>query len=166
MKVPHIIYSGNYEGKKFLITEYNDGLRLSKLLRALDKQHSIVVSKKYLREFGITLGKIHKLKVDGIITRERRFHKPLEDYECEFDIAWAIIVRPSQEFLKTDEERTSFLDGYMSQNNYSVESVRYCMIMIYQHFRKLGNAIADFDYVNFVEKEIYRLINIGITHLG
>ena len=52
----------------------------------------------------------------------------------EFDIAWAIINRPSQKFLKTQEECNKFLEGYQSLNSCNIEFVKYYMILVYSHF--------------------------------
>ncbi len=52
----------------------------------------------------------------------------------EFDIAWAIINRPSQQFLKTQEEKKLFLKGYQSIGQCDKDLVEYYMILIYTHF--------------------------------
>ena len=52
----------------------------------------------------------------------------------EFDIAWAIINRPSQKFLKTDEEVKKFIEGYQSLNSCNIDYVKYYIILIYSHF--------------------------------
>ena len=52
----------------------------------------------------------------------------------EFDIAWAIINRPSQKFLKTQEEVDMFIKGYQSENSCNIDYVKYYMILIYSHF--------------------------------
>lgn len=52
----------------------------------------------------------------------------------EFDIAWAIINRPSQKFLKTDKEVKKFLKGYKSINKCNLKYVEYYMVLIYSHF--------------------------------
>ena len=52
----------------------------------------------------------------------------------EFDIAWAIILRPEQKFLKTDEELNLFFSGYKSINSFNLEYVKYYMILIYSYF--------------------------------
>ena len=52
----------------------------------------------------------------------------------EFDVAWAIINRPSQKFLKTKEEIDEFLRGYLSVGVCDKSYVEYYMIQIYSHF--------------------------------
>lgn len=52
----------------------------------------------------------------------------------DFDIAWALFLRPEQKFLKTDEERESFLRGYGRYGAYDEEAVKYYMAQNYVHF--------------------------------
>lgn len=66
----------------------------------------------------------------------------------EFDIAWAIINRPSQKFLRTEEEVNKFLEGYKSVNTCNVEYVKYYMLLIYSHFISVDKE--NEEYVNFV----------------
>ena len=56
----------------------------------------------------------------------------------EFDIAWAIILRPGQQFLNTPEEVQLFLDGYQSLENFNRDYVNYYMVLIYCYFYKIG----------------------------
>lgn len=57
----------------------------------------------------------------------------------EFDIAWAIILRPGQKFLNTPEEITLFLNGYRSVSNYRWDWVKYYMVLIYSYFYRIGS---------------------------
>lgn len=75
----------------------------------------------------------------------------------EFDIAWAIINRPSQKFLKTDKEINEFLKGYRSLNSCNVSCVKYYMVLIYCHF--ISVCPNDVAYQNFVRKWLKRNIN-------
>ena len=45
----------------------------------------------------------------------------------DFDIAWALFLRPGQKFLKTDEELERFLRGYQKYGDCNVEAVKYYM---------------------------------------
>ena len=66
----------------------------------------------------------------------------------EFDIAWAIINRPSQQFLKTDKEIAEFLRGYKSLNKCNFKYVTYYMILIYSHFISVDKNNSQYqDYV-------------------
>lgn len=57
----------------------------------------------------------------------------------EFDIAWALILRPGQKFLKTKEEIARFMDGYLSLGTCCFERVKYYMVLIYAYFYKIGS---------------------------
>ena len=59
----------------------------------------------------------------------------------EFDIAWALILRPGQRFLNTSEEINLFKSGYSSLGTANWESVRYYMVLIYSYFYKAGNDV-------------------------
>lgn len=52
----------------------------------------------------------------------------------DFDIAWAIFLRPGQKFLKTEAETEAFLNGYKKQGDCSSEAVRYYMAQCYVYF--------------------------------
>ena len=65
----------------------------------------------------------------------------------EFDIAWAIIRRPNQRFMKTEEEVNRFLEGYSRLGTYNIDCVRYYMCVIYSYFYIVGK---DEEYKEFV----------------
>ncbi len=56
----------------------------------------------------------------------------------EFDIAWALILRPGQKFMNTEEELSLFVDGYLSVGNCNLDYVNYYMVLIYSYFYKIG----------------------------
>ena len=56
----------------------------------------------------------------------------------EFDIAWALIVRPGQIFLKTDEEIACFMNGYRAAGSFDQTHVKYFMVLIYAYFYQIG----------------------------
>ena len=59
----------------------------------------------------------------------------LSGYGCkEFDIAWAVFVRPGQKFLKTEFELQEFLKGYHQFGAYDAEAVKIYMAQCYVHF--------------------------------
>lgn len=74
----------------------------------------------------------------------------------EFDIAWAIINRPSQNFLKTNKEVKEFLKGYKSINACNSSFVKYYMVLIYSHFISISPK--DFKYQKFVKNWISRQV--------
>lgn len=57
----------------------------------------------------------------------------------EFDIAWSLILRPDQRFMKTKEELEEFLHGYESVSNCDRSLIHYYMILIYARFVFMGN---------------------------
>ena len=71
----------------------------------------------------------------------------------EFDIAWAIINRPSQKFLNTQEEVDEFLRGYKSVSECNEAFVKYYMVQIYAHFISVGKQNSE--YVEFVKTWLY-----------
>ena len=56
----------------------------------------------------------------------------------EFDMAWALIQRPGQRFLNTSEEIEQFLDGYRSVASFSMNHLKYYMVLIYSRFYDYG----------------------------
>lgn len=57
----------------------------------------------------------------------------------EFDIAWAIILRQGQKFLRDSIEIETFLKGYNSINSYNYNYVKYYMILIYVWFYEFSD---------------------------
>lgn len=68
----------------------------------------------------------------------------------DFDIAWALILRPGQKFLKTKEERQRFLKGYCKYGSYNAHAVQYYMAQIYIHF--LNFSMDDSAYAEYVKQ--------------
>ncbi len=64
----------------------------------------------------------------------------------EFDIAWALILRPGQGFLKTEAEQQTFLAGYQSLGHCDRNLVHYYMVLIYTRFLKFGDPLYE-EYV-------------------
>ena len=57
----------------------------------------------------------------------------------EFDIAWAIILRQGQKFLRDSIEIETFLKGYKSINSCNYNYVKYYMILIYVWFYEFSD---------------------------
>ena len=55
----------------------------------------------------------------------------------DFDIAWALFVRPGQKFLKTNEERELFIKGYQKNGDCNIEAVKYYMAQCYTYFMRM-----------------------------
>ena len=73
----------------------------------------------------------------------------------DFDIAWALFVRPGQKFLKTQGEQVEFLRGYAQQGKYDPYAVRYYMAQCYVHFLDICGA--DEVYSGYVRRWLREL---------
>lgn len=72
----------------------------------------------------------------------------------DFDIAWALILRPGQKFLRTEEELQRFLDGYRRCGCCDERAVRHYMAQIYVYFLEFSQD--DGDYVDHVTRWLAR----------
>ena len=76
----------------------------------------------------------------------------------EFDIAWALILRPGQKFMNTDKEILLFRDGYLSVGNCNWDYVKYYMVLIYAYFYRIGKEDAAYQsyikdvFINYCKK--------------
>lgn len=52
----------------------------------------------------------------------------------EQDIAWAIVLRPTQHFMDNLEDIKCFLTGYKKSNIFDIEKLRWCLVNAYIHF--------------------------------
>ena len=52
----------------------------------------------------------------------------------EQDIAWALVVRPGQQFFKSLDDITMFLNGYKEKLDYDSSKLKWCLINAYLHF--------------------------------
>lgn len=73
----------------------------------------------------------------------------------EFDIAWALIRRPGQNFLHSKTEIERFLDGYTAVNTCTPEYVAYYMILIYAYFYQIGKD--DPEYRKYIMKVFHEV---------
>ena len=74
----------------------------------------------------------------------------------EFDIAWALILRPGQEFLKTEEERNCFFQGYQKYGDFDKKAVQYYMAQIYVYFLSFSDE--DIPYCQYVRSWLSTLV--------
>lgn len=87
---------------------------------------------------------------------EDRHIRAILDFELsgygnrDMDIAWAIFLRPGQRFLKTEEERKKFLDGYRKFGTYDEDAVRYYTAQFYVWF--LNSCSDDAEYCDYIRK--------------
>lgn len=68
----------------------------------------------------------------------------------DFDIAWALILRPGQTFMHSEEERRCFLKGYKKCNTCDEAAVQYYMAQIYVYF--LSFCGDDKNYCEYVRR--------------
>ena len=67
------------------------------------------------------------------------------DYELsgrgirEFDLAWAVVLRPGQRFLRTPEELEGFLGGYGGKQAFSPPAFRYYYMLAALWFWSMGD---------------------------
>lgn len=66
----------------------------------------------------------------------------------DFDIAWALFLRPGQQFLKTATEQQAFLKGYAQSGIFDPDAVRYYMAQCYVYFLRVGSD--DKDYCDYI----------------
>lgn len=62
----------------------------------------------------------------------------------DFDIAWALFLRPGQQFLKTKEELAQFMKGYRKYGECDEAAVKYYMAQCYVHFLCFCDDEADY----------------------
>lgn len=132
-----------------------------------DRKHFETSALEFVYEYLIANqpGEINKCFCHGDfhyanILWENRHISAILDFELsgignkEFDIAWALILRPGQKFLNTREEIALFLEGYSSLGTYNYEYIKYYMVLIYSYFYKFsGNEPAYQEYIMNVFKE-------------
>lgn len=68
----------------------------------------------------------------------------------DMDIAWAIFLRPGQRFLKTQEEREKFLNGYRKFGIYDEAAVQYYTAQFYVWF--LNSCSDDAEYSDYIRR--------------
>lgn len=212
--LPKLISSGMIDDKVYLITEYVEGERISQLINNFNRNELTCESLKYMKNFGMNLGKIHSTIFNTGKTSHRKFsnvmplelskklglvdvrkwlieNKPTKQEMCfvhgdhhyanvlwrnyevvctldwelcglgwkEFDLAWALINRPSQKFMKTQIEVDRFLEGYSEYQSYDKKALSYCKALIYQYFYEIGLNIKDDDYCNFIQNQFEKIIS-------
>lgn len=72
----------------------------------------------------------------------------------EYDMAWAVLLREGQKFLKTTEERELFLKGYAKKHPFSRIAFDHYLVQIACHFFSFG----DEDYQADLMKIIHDVI--------
>ncbi len=72
----------------------------------------------------------------------------------DFDIAWALFLRPGQKFLKTSEEQETFIKGYKRHGNCNIDAVKYYMAQCYVYFMYFCED--DEDYCQYIREWLDR----------
>ena len=86
-----------------------------------------------------------KNKVSGLLDYE------LSGYGSrEYDLAWAIILRPGQKFLKTNKERIVFLKAYNKYHDFSKEAFEYYMVLFGMYFYHISSSEENQEYRNIL----------------
>ncbi|MBQ5770491.1 MAG: hypothetical protein IIW08_04865, partial [Clostridia bacterium] len=75
----------------------------------------------------------------------------------DFDIAWALILRPGQRFLKTNAEKNLFLTGYAKHGQYNLANVHYYMAQIYVYF--MNSFPEDQEYCEYIRAWLLENLN-------
>lgn len=89
----------------------------------------------------------------------------LLDYELsgygsrEYDLAWALVLRPGQKFLRTDKERKIFLKSYSRYHNFSKEAFNYYMVLFGIFFYKISPGKQNQGYRNYLIHMINDIIS-------
>jgi aminoglycoside phosphotransferase len=84
------------------------------------------------------------------------------DYELsgtgirEFDLAWALVLRPGQKFLKTAKERERFLSGYAETLRFSMPALVHYFLLVSCHFYPLGNEAYQQEIKRILDETILR----------
>lgn len=76
----------------------------------------------------------------------------------EQDIAWALILRPGQEFMDNDSDREMFLKGYKSILDYNDDYLKWCFINGTMHFYLMNKNKNDALYIEKLRNIINNLI--------
>lgn len=77
----------------------------------------------------------------------------------EFDIAWAVVLRPGQTFFKTNLEENAFLKGYMKYGSITLKHYTWFKVLIMSHFYKIGKENNNEQYVSYLLKSINEVVN-------
>lgn len=70
----------------------------------------------------------------------------------EQDIAWSLVLRPSQKFMDNINDIKYFLNGYKQNGEYNKDNLKWCLINCYCHFYLMNQE--NHEYVNKIKKLI------------
>ena len=75
----------------------------------------------------------------------------------EQDIAWALILRPGQEFMDNFDDYKSFLKGYKTVNDFDKNKLKWCLINGLMHFYLMNKEKNDQIYLNKLKDLIIKI---------
>lgn len=64
----------------------------------------------------------------------------------EYDLAWALVLRPGQKFLKTEVERRAVLASYSKFHSYSKAAFNYHLVLFAMFFYSISPGRENEDY--------------------
>lgn len=76
----------------------------------------------------------------------------------EQDIAWSLILRPTQKFMQSKEECQAFLKGYKSENDFNLSYLKWCLINGNLHFYLMNRNTDNVLYLQFLRESINELV--------
>lgn len=80
----------------------------------------------------------------------------------DFDIAWALFLRPGQRFLKTEQEQRQFLNGYAKYGECNAAAVKYYMAQCYVYFLEFSGR--DSEYAAYVRQWLAENCTVQEAH--
>jgi len=76
----------------------------------------------------------------------------------EYDLAWAILLRPGQQFLKTIDEREKFLDSYSKYCTFDRNAFDYYTVLFGSYFYQISPGDEFREYRSIIKHLIYQII--------
>lgn len=130
----------------FIISRKTKGLA-EKTLQSYQSQFQAVAKHMDVK---MDIAMLQKADLDAMIISMRDASlspNSINSYR-DFDIAWSLILRPGQRFLKTEKEKSIFLSGYAKHGQYNISNIHYYMAQIYVYF--LSFCGDDAEYCNYI----------------
>lgn len=125
-----------------------------KLAREVYESYGLEYIYKYLSEANFQENKsfIHgDCHYANILWKDKKV-SALLDYELsgygsrEYDLAWALVLRPGQKFLRSNLERKVFLEAYSRHHDYSRQAFDYYMVLFGSYFYHISSGQSNKEY--------------------
>lgn len=88
----------------------------------------------------------------------------LSGWGCrEYDLAWALVLRPGQKFLQTAEERETFLAAYGRHHDFSRQAFDYYMVLFGSFFYKISPGAENDNYRALLVDMINSIVSTGVS---